>query len=36
MKREEEDELLKICRGRFVSAGLPMTAVDAEYSSLTA
>jgi hypothetical protein len=21
MKREEEDELLKICRGRFVSAG---------------
>jgi hypothetical protein len=30
MKREEEDELLKICRGRLAS-GLPMTVVDAEY-----
>jgi cell fate regulator YaaT (PSP1 superfamily) len=31
MKREEEDELLKICRGKVGQRGLPMTVVDAEY-----
>jgi hypothetical protein len=31
MKREEEDELLKICRGKVRQRGLPMSVVDAEY-----
>lgn len=31
MKREEEDELLKICRAKVRQRGLPMNVVDAEY-----
>lgn len=31
MKREEEDELLKICRAKVRQRGLPMSVVDAEY-----
>eukprot|EP00980_Cylindrotheca_fusiformis_P028475 scaffold22603_cov116-Cylindrotheca_fusiformis.AAC.4 len=31
VKREEEDELLKICRGKVRHRGLPMNVVDAEY-----
>lgn len=31
MKREEEDELLKICRTKVRQRGLPMNVVDAEY-----
>ncbi|KAL7580976.1 hypothetical protein ACA910_005790 [Epithemia clementina (nom. ined.)] len=31
IKREEEDELLKICRGKVRLRGLPMNVVDAEY-----
>jgi hypothetical protein len=31
MKREEEEELLKICRGKVRQRGLPMHVVDAEY-----
>lgn len=31
MKREEEEELLKICRGKVRQRGLPMNVVDAEY-----
>lgn len=31
MKREEEDELLKICRSKVRQRGLPMHVVDAEY-----
>jgi hypothetical protein len=31
MKREEEEELLKICRTKVRQRGLPMTVVDAEY-----
>lgn len=31
MKREEEDELLKICRAKVRQRGLPMHVVDAEY-----
>ena len=31
LKREEEDELLKICRGKVRQRGLPMNVVDAEY-----
>jgi hypothetical protein len=31
VKREEEDELLKICRTKVRQRGLPMTVVDAEY-----
>lgn len=31
MKREEEEELLKICRGKVRHRGLPMNVVDAEY-----
>ena len=31
MKREEEEELLKICRAKVRQRGLPMNVVDAEY-----
>ena len=31
MKREEEEELLKVCRGKVRQRGLPMHVVDAEY-----
>lgn len=31
IKNEEEDELLKICRGKTSQRGLPMNVVDAEY-----
>jgi len=31
VKREEEDELLKICRAKVRQRGLPMNVVDAEY-----
>jgi len=31
VKREEEDELLKICSTKVKQRGLPMTVVDAEY-----
>jgi cell fate regulator YaaT (PSP1 superfamily) len=31
MKREEEEELLKICRGKVRQRALPMNVVDAEY-----
>lgn len=31
VKKEEEDELLKICRGKTLQRGLPMNVVDAEY-----
>jgi PSP1 C-terminal conserved region len=31
LKREEEEELLKICRGKVRQRGLPMHVVDAEY-----
>ena len=31
MKREEEEELLKVCRGKVRQRGLPMNVVDAEY-----
>lgn len=31
LKREEEDELLKICRAKVVQRRLPMNVVDAEY-----
>jgi hypothetical protein len=31
IKNEEEDELLKICRGKTLQRGLPMNVVDAEY-----
>jgi PSP1 C-terminal conserved region len=31
MKRDEEDELLKICRAKVRQRGLPMNVVDAEY-----
>lgn len=31
VKREEEDELLKICKGKVRQRGLPMNVVDAEY-----
>lgn len=31
MKREEEEELLKICRSKVRQRGLPMNVVDAEY-----
>lgn len=31
VKNEEEDELLKICRGKTSQRGLPMNVVDAEY-----
>lgn len=31
IKQEEEDELLKICRGKTEQRGLPMNVVDAEY-----
>mmetsp|Transcript_18684 Transcript_18684/g.26850 ORF Transcript_18684/g.26850 Transcript_18684/m.26850 type:complete len:842 (+) Transcript_18684:58-2583(+) len=31
VKREEEEELLKICRGKVRQRGLPMHVVDAEY-----
>lgn len=31
IKREEEEELLKICRGKVRQRGLPMNVVDAEY-----
>jgi len=31
VKREEEEELLKICRGKVRQRGLPMNVVDAEY-----
>jgi len=31
VKKEEEEELLKICRGKTSQRGLPMNVVDAEY-----
>lgn len=31
MKRDEEDELLQICRTKVIQRGLPMNVVDAEY-----
>jgi len=31
LKREEEEELLKVCRGKVRQRGLPMNVVDAEY-----
>ncbi len=31
VKKEEEEELLKICRGKTLQRGLPMNVVDAEY-----
>jgi len=31
IKKEEEEDLLKVCRGKIIQRGLPMNVVDAEY-----